>query len=92
MNAIPATSCPGCNTAMARINGRSLARALEVTGEAHDGAIRVTEWASVCPSCDAKKLGSQTGHPWCPRLERVGPGADRGRKRVWSVARMEAPR
>ncbi len=49
---------------MARINGRSLARALEVTGEAHDGEVRVTEWASVCPSCDAKKLGFETGHPW----------------------------
>ena len=54
-----------CNVPTAKINGRTLQKALLSTHGLHRfGKFSATEWVGVCPRCDAAFLAGSQGRPW----------------------------
>lgn len=55
----------GCKAKTAKINGRTLKQALEITKANHKfPEFSLTKWVDVCPACDAYSLGAEFTHPW----------------------------
>ena len=54
-----------CQVKTAKMNGRTLKQALEITKANHRfPEFSWTEWVDVCPACDAYGLGAEFTHPW----------------------------